>query len=154
MNVNYTVVFLGDFNCVENPTLNRCSSKNTSITESKQLTEMLQLCKMLDCFAGLQQENRKHTFFNENSSSRIDRIYATNDVKAVSARALPNRFCDRDTVIAQFNIPLRMARGRGYWKNNVTCFQDETFLKDLETKWQNWKKTQNGLGLVDWWNEV
>ena len=70
-NLKSTVVFLGDFNCVEYPTLDQCPSKNTTITESKQLTEMMQLCKMFDCCEGQQQENRKHTFFNENSSSRI-----------------------------------------------------------------------------------
>ena len=74
INLNSTVIFLGNFNCVENPTLDRCPSKNTTITESKQLTEMLQLRKMFDCCEGKQQENRKHTFFSENSSSRIDRI--------------------------------------------------------------------------------
>ena len=47
-----------------------------------------------------------------------------------------------------------MVRGRGYWKNNVTCFQDEKFLQDFKTKWQNWKQTKNSLGLVDWWIEV
>ena len=64
---------------------------------------MLQLCKMFDCCEGQQQENRKHTFFSPNLSSRIDRIYATNDVKATSARVLPNQFSDHDTLIAQFN---------------------------------------------------
>ena len=154
INLNFTVVFLGDFNCVENPTLDRCPSKNTTITESKQLTELLQLCKMIDCCEGQQQENLKDTFFSPNSSSRIDRIYATNDVEASSARVLPNQFSDHDILIAQFNIPLPMVRGRGYRKNNVTCFQDENFLKDFETKWQNWKQTKGNLGLVDWWIEV
>ena len=134
INLNSIVVFLGDFNCVENPTLDRCPSKNTTNTESKKLTEMLQLYKMFDGCEGQQQENRKHTFFSPNLSSRIDRIYATNDVKAISARVLPNQFSDHDTLIAQFNIPLPMVRGRGYWKNNVTCYQDEKFLKDFETK--------------------
>ena len=109
---------------------------------------------MFDCCEGQQQENRKHTFFNESSSSRIDCIYATNDVKAGSARVLPNQFSDHNILIAQFNIPLPMVRSRGYWKNNVTCFQDEKFLKDFEIKWQSWKQTKNGLGLVDWWIEV
>ena len=33
MNVNSNAVFLGDFNCVENPTLDRYPSKNTTITK-------------------------------------------------------------------------------------------------------------------------
>ena len=57
-------------------------AKNTTISESKQLTEFLQICKMFDCATQLQ--STKHTFFSENSSSRIDRIYASNDVNMVS----------------------------------------------------------------------
>ena len=32
------------------------------------------------------------------------------------------RVSDHDTVITQFDIHLQPSRGRGYWKNNVTCF--------------------------------
>ena len=42
-------ILCGDFNCVENPTLDRYTAKNTTNTESKQLTEILQICKMFDC---------------------------------------------------------------------------------------------------------
>ena len=125
-------MLLGNFNCVDNPTLNSCPPKNTTFPESKQLAEMLQLCKMFDTYAKLQL--KKHTCFGENSSSRIDRIYATSDVNAVSARVLPNQFSGHDTVVAQFDIPLQPSRGREYWKNNVTCLQDNTFLQDFENK--------------------
>ena len=147
-NVNSTMILLGDFNCVDNPTLDRCPPKNTTFPESKQLAEMLQLCKMFDSHAKLQ--SKKHMCFGKNFNSRIHRIYATSDVNAVSARVLPNQFSDHDTVIAQFDIHLQPSRGRGYWKNNVTCFQDNTFLQDFENKWQNWKKTKNSLGPVEW----
>ena len=151
-NVNSTIILLGDFNCVDNPTLERCPPKNATFPESKQLAETLQLCKMFDSHTKLQL--KKHTCFGENFSSRIDRIYATRDVNAVSARVLPNQFSDHDTVITQFDIHLQPSRGRGYWKNNVTCFQDNTFLQDFENKWQNWKKTKNSLGPVGWWIRV
>ena len=129
-----TLVLIGDFNCVEKPTLDRCPSKNTITSESKQLTELVQLCKMFDCYIKLQPQNRKHTFFSENSSSRIDCIYATDDVNATSARVSPNQFSDHDTEIVQFDIPLQPSRGRGYWKNNVTCYQNEACLQDFENK--------------------
>ena len=152
--VNSTLVLIGDFNSVDNPTLDRFPSKNTIISESKQLTELVQLCKMFDCYIKLQPQNRKHTFFSGNSSSRIDRIYATNDVNVISARVSPNQFSDHDTVIAQFHIPLQPSRGRGCWKNNVTCYQNEAFLQDFENKWQTWKKTQDSLSPVEWWITV
>ena len=62
-------------------------------------------------------------FFSEHSSSRIDRIYASNDVNVVSVRVSPNH----NALIVQVDIPLQESRGKGYWKNNVTCYQIETF---------------------------
>ena len=53
-NINLTKILCGDFNCVENPTLDRHPAKNSSNTESKQLTEFVQICKMFDCATQLQ----------------------------------------------------------------------------------------------------
>ena len=38
-----------------------------------------------------------------------------------SSRVLPNQFSDHETVVAQFDIPLQMSRGKVKWKINVTC---------------------------------
>ena len=89
-NINLTKTLCGDCNYAENITLDRYPAKNTTISESKQLTEFIQISKMFDC--AIQSQSTKHTFFSENSSSRIDRISAPNDVKAVSSRVLPNHF--------------------------------------------------------------
>ena len=70
------------------------------------------------------------------------------------ARVSPNQFSDHDTVIVQFDIPLQLSRGRGYWRNNVTCYQNEAFLQDFENKWQTRKKTQDSLSPVEWWITV
>ena len=151
-NINLTKILCGDFNCVENPTLDRHAAKNSINTESKQLTEFMQICKMFDCTMQLQQT--KHTFFSKISSSRIDRIYASNDVNVVSVRVSPNHFSDHNALIVQVDISLQASRSKGYWKNNVTCYQNETFLNDLESKWKIWKKKQNSLSLVEWWIQV
>ena len=151
-NINLTKILCGDFNCVENPTPDRYPAKISSNTESKHLTEFVQICKMFDCATKLQQP--KHTFFSEISSSRIDRIYASNDVNVVSVRVSPNHFSDHNALIVQVDIPLQASRGKGYWKNNVTCYQNKAFLTDLETKWKIWKKKQKSLSLVEWWIQV
>ena len=151
-NINLTKILCGDLNCVENPTLDRYPPKISNNTESKHLTEFVQICKMFDCATKLQQT--KHTYFSENSSSRIDRIYASNDVNVVSVRVSPNHFSDHNALIVQVDIPLQASRGKGYWKNNVTCYENETFLNDLETKWKLWKKQQKSLSLVEWWIQV
>ena len=107
---------------------------------------------MFDCATKLQ--STEHTFFSENSSSRIDRIYATYDVNVVSVHVSSNHLSDHNALIVQVDIPLQASRGKGYWKNNVTCYQNEIFLKELKTKWKIWKKKQNSLSLVEWWIQV
>ena len=74
--MNLTKILYGDFNCEENPTLDRYPPKNTTKSESNQLTEFSQTCKIFDC--AIQLQSTKHTFFSENLSSRVDCIYATN----------------------------------------------------------------------------
>ena len=113
-NINLTKILCGDFNCVENPTLDQHPAKNSTNTESKQLTKFVQTCKMFDC--AMQVQQTKHTFFSEFSSSRIDRIYASNDVNVVSVRVSSNHFSDHNALIVQVDI------------------QNEAFLTDLETK--------------------
>ena len=81
---------------------------------------------MVDCATQLQQT--KHTFFSKISSSRIDRICASNDVNVVSVRVSPNHFSDHNALIVQVDISLQASRGKGYWKNNVTCYENEAFL--------------------------
>ena len=103
---------------------------------------------MFDCATQLQ--SKKHTVFTENSSSRIDCIYAAIDVNVVSVLVSPNHFSDHNAFVIQVDIPLQASRGKGYWKNNITCYPNETFLKDLETKWNIWKNKQNSLSLVEW----
>ena len=117
-NINLTKILCGDFNCVENPTLDRYPTKNSTNSESKQLTEFVQICKMFDCVTQLQQK------------------------KLVSVRVSANHFSDHNALIVQVDIPLQASRGKGYWKNNVTCYENEAFLTDLETKWKIWKKKQ------------
>ena len=57
-NVNSTIILLSDFNCVDNPTLGRCPPKYAISPESKQLAEILQLCKMFDSHT----KSRQHLF--------------------------------------------------------------------------------------------
>ena len=67
---------------------------------------------MFDCATKLQLT--KHTFFAENSSPRIDRIDASNDVNVVSVRVSPNHFLDHNALTVQVNISLQASRSKGY----------------------------------------
>ena len=104
----------------------------------------------------MQLQLTKHTFFSENSSSRIDRIYATNDVNVVSVHVSPHHFTDHNVLFVQVDILLRTSPEKGYRKSNVTCYQNETFFKRFRNAMENLEKKQNSLSLslVKWWIQV
>ena len=64
-NINLTKILCGDFNCAENPTLDRHPAKNSSNTESKQLTEFVQICKMFDCATQLLYNKQNTRIFQK-----------------------------------------------------------------------------------------
>ena len=93
VNINLKKVLCGDFNCVENPTLDRYPAKKSTNSESKQLT--LQNVRLRNAVT----IDKTQRFFTENSSSRNDRIYASNDVNVVSVRVSPNHFSDHSALV-------------------------------------------------------
>ena len=114
--------------------------KNSTILESKQLTEFLQICKMFDCATKLQ--SKKHTFFQ---NFRAQELIASMHLMTSTwflVRVSPNHFSDHNALTVQVDIPLQTSRGKGYWKNNVKCCQNEAFLIDLGIKWKIWKKSK------------
>ena len=58
----------------------------------------------------------------------------------VSVRVSPNHFSDHNALTVQVDITLQASRGKGYWKNNVTCYQNENFFKRFKKKMENLEK--------------
>ena len=151
VNPNLPIVLCGDFNCVEDPTRDRLPAKRSSLTESKQLSELVELCNLLDSHKKLDCFDAKFTFCSKSTKSRIDKIYVSSDIKLTSVAVLPNQFTDHETVITQFEIPLPLPRGKGYWKNNASVYYDEKFLEIFQQKWTCWKSKCATSNIASWW---
>jgi len=74
----------------------------------------------------------EYTFISQTSKSRIDRIYAAKSIKVISTQVIPNQYSDHDTVVTQFDVPLQTKRGKGFWKNNSSVYENKLFLEDFE----------------------
>ena len=72
----------------------------------------------------------------------------------VSVRVSPNHFSGHNALVVQVDIPLQALRGKGYWKNNVTCYQNDTYFKRLRNEMEKLENKQNSLSLVEWWIQV
>ena len=58
--------------------------------ESKQLSELIELCKLQDSHKTFDPVGAKFTFCSPATKSRIDRIYASTEIRLISVEVLPN----------------------------------------------------------------
>ena len=112
-------------------------------------------CKFAKCLIVRQNYNKKNTRFFQKFRAR-ELIASMHLITSTWFLCVFRQitFQINNALIVQVDIPLQASRGKGYWKNNVTCYENEAFLTDLETKWKIWKKKQKRLSLVEWWIQV
>ena len=104
VNPNLPVILCGDSNNVEDPTRDRWPAKNSNRSESKQLSDLIELCKLQDSHKAFDPVGAKFTSCSPATKSRIDRIYASTDIRLISVKVLPNQFSDHEIVITHFEI--------------------------------------------------
>ena len=90
---------------MENPTLDRYPAKNSTNSESKQLTEFLRTCKMFDCATHTLYNRQSTRFFQNFRAQELIASMHLIDVNVVSVRVSPNHISDHNALIVQVDIP-------------------------------------------------
>jgi exonuclease III len=125
----YNIV-LGDFNCVENPRLDRVNTTNIDPTTSDGVVELLGLTSGLNCvdvWRKLNPNARATTWRNTARGSRIDRVYLDRALlHQATARIVRCIFSDHDAVLCTVNVAA-VLRGKGYWKLNTAVLARQDF---------------------------
>ena len=117
INPNLPVILFGDFTNLGNPTRNRLLTKNSNRSKLKQFSELIELCYLQDSHKTFDRAGAKFTFCSQAAKSRIDRIYASNEMCLISDEVLPNQFSNHETVITHFELSLPVQSGKSYWNN-------------------------------------
>ena len=155
-NGNNPLILAGDFNCLMEHLDSSCMSPLSSRFAGRaEISELLLLHNLSDAYRCLYPFQSGHTWFCQQQSARIDRLYVPSmfGVTSVSTSSLP--FSDHNPVYAEFQVIMSKDRGKGYWKYNVSLNSNERFVKDLRFHYRLWSTLKPGYeSLLEWWDDI
>ena len=148
----HPTLLAGDFNCVENSTLDRDPPSNRP-DSTASLRDLCETFELQDTLRVIHGNMRLFTRRQGDSQSRIDRFYVCPKITPLSERTLPGLASDHDVVVLGIKNATVPKRGKGRWKNNVTAYDDPAFRARLQYKWRQWQALQPYLYITktDWW---
>ena len=152
-------IILGDFNMVEDTTLDREGGRPREL-HTWGLPELRILKTNLNLTDVWREKNAKTRLFtwrsfHDNIYSRLDRIYFPQQLLPLVTHTTHHTFSwsDHDIVTVGFGVPFASARGEGYWKLNTSLLEDDDYKTLIQTFWDEWRENkQNYNSLSKWWD--
>ena len=99
--------------------------------------------------------NHAYTHYTPNGAARLDRIYATDDIRKqkTGVETLVAAFTDHLAVLLRVHLSISFTRrGRGRWYLNTSYLVDPKFQDKLKTSWTEWRKhVPRFPSIVHWW---
>ena len=102
--------------------------------------------KLYDTWRKVNPEKIEFTYHRPLSDihSRLDRIYASNNLQTTKSEILPFQHSDHEASLTEFTVRAR-ARDPGYWKLNTSILEHETFKTTTKNFWLDWQKQNKFL---------
>ena len=156
-----TVVIGGDYNCTENPAINRlCMPTERRPKVAMTLKNIMHKLSLCDAWRRLNLNECKFTWQRSNpncvSKSRLDRFYIP--LYLISSihtcKIIHCSLCDHSAVLLTVNFPVRAQRGSAYWHFKHSLLEDQNFKKFLDfCCWSNWQKQKCDFpDVATWWD--
>ena len=160
----YNNIIGGDFNCIENPVLDKQGGNSAPrqnslrilhlLTSQFNLTDIWRLRNPYKrAFTWTGRDTRTaHSFIN----TRIDRFYTSHTltpyVSESSIVAYPHS--DHDLILLTLDLD-RQPRGPGYWHFNNTLLNDAIFELEIKEFWTQWRSEQTSFpSPLEWWEKA
>ena len=90
--------------------------------------------------------------YNQTIHSRIDRIYATKNLKIQNTTIQPNPLSDHEIVSLTLEITKQKPKGRGIWKLNTSILKQKYFKEIFQKFWKNWQEQKIKYKSINqWW---
>jgi hypothetical protein len=103
-------------------------------------------------------ERRIFTHYTRQGATRLDRIYATSNIRGrlSGIETVLAVFTDHPAVILRITLDANtIRRGTGYWKTNIALAQNISLQEKLRQQWIRWKQQRKYFPIiVMWWERV
>ena len=150
------IIMGGDFNFVEDVVLDKAGGNPAQGATGKY--EIMDLCNTYDLkevFRKLKPTFKEFSYFDSqfNVYTRLDRFYISQVLlpHIVGSDYIPCSFSDHSCVTLKGCFQnLAEAKGRGYWKCNVSVLDDVVFQKALTRLWEG-ELRYDDVYDGDWW---
>jgi len=131
------IIMAGDCNCVQAD--RDCTGRRNS---SKRLDKLIRGLQLVDVW-NVTMNDRAYTHYTPMSAARLDRIYATENIRKdkQGVETIAAAFTDHLAVLlrVKLSVPL-IQRGRGRWTVNTSFWEEKHFKDKLNAEWAEWKK--------------
>ena len=160
VNSNSPIIMAGDFNCVEDRTLDKCPvPKNNWGYINKGLEYLKRTHELKDLYrinnpCGKQFTYKAHDSKGRTVQSRLDRFLCTDNFIDSKFEHKQFIFSDHDLVIMKIKQFNRQKFDKGYYRTNTKIF-DKDFFELFQNEWQN---LTNAISIhdniLDWWMQT
>jgi exonuclease III len=133
-------VIMGDFNCVENPALDRVAQAPGASEAASGIVQLLALTAALntiDIWREQHPKQRATTWRNGTGGSRLDRVYLDKTLLSdASSGFIRCTFSDHDAAVCTLHVD-NIKTGDGYWRLNVSVLNHDEFQTSVRDIIQN-----------------
>ena len=156
----YEVILGGDFNMVENLTIDRQGGNPNRLHQYglEELNEIKQNCNLIDIWRTQNKFKTQFTYENDilDFKSRIDRFYIWNHARKnfnIRSDIVTNTLSDHHMISLSLKNITTNKRGPSYWKLNTSILHNKEYKQKIETFWLHWKNKKNIYpDQTKWWD--
>ena len=156
---NIPLILNGDFNMVEDPTLDRQGP--TVLPQHTKgltaLTELKEQFKLFDCRRQNNPKQRQHTWPTKHSNiqSRLDRIYLSTDLnhQIIHQDFMPTVWSDHKYISTHIFLMKQETRGANYWKLNTDILTEPAYQEQIKTLiTEHTLRRSDYPDILQWWD--
>lgn len=148
------ILLMGDFNCTLTPSRDRLNSRERNVQISQYLNKIIRELSLNDIWIMTQPLSaRGFTFYTENSASRIDYIFCSENLRdSVISSKLITSFSDHLALSIHLSGISETPLVRTVWRFNNSLLEDENYVNSIN-EYLEYMKRGNIYDSVRWWEE-
>ena len=153
----FPTILAGDFNCVDNPLLDRSNFNDKQVNKYKSdsLNEICNTFDFKDALRCIDPNAHTFTWVGPSVATRLDRFYVNEGIVVKACDTSHVTVSDHSAVTVNLEISSIRNFGKGYWKNNVSLFGNEELEQMLVIKWSEWiRQKLTYPDHLTWWNQI